>query len=212
MDQSREAGRRQGALQIYTILSAHGHRRNDSWSLENVSAECSNMAKNHMAGGRPTSGSSSSAPNKSRNRWTAVVCSPLHCMCAADWTDGSRWRQLAAAASVPRRPEPSRAARPLSIRLPVTGGDLPKQWPAKRDPRFRRLGSRDTRRHKTRASHGHGLTGVACRNGTPRAVSPLTAGLLPFLCPGPAVQACVDCKLNSSGDTGISVSGFTSLL
>ena len=94
------------------------------------------MAKNHMAGGRPTSGSSSSAPNKSRNRWTAVVCSPLHCMCAADWTDGSRWRQLAAAASVPRRPEPSRAARPLSIRLPVIDGDLPKQWPAKTRPQI----------------------------------------------------------------------------
>lgn len=70
-------------------------------------------------------------------------------------------------------PEPSRAARPLSIRLPVTGGDLPKQRPAKREPRFRRLGSRATRRHKTRASHGHRLTGhgrgLHKRHGTPRA-------------------------------------------
>lgn len=117
---------------------------------------------NHMAGGRPTSGSS--APNKSRNRWTAVVYSSLRCMCAADWTDGSRCRQLAAAAPVPR------AARPLSIRLPVTGGDLPKQWPAKRDPQIPPLrftghtAARNARFSRSR----HGLTGVACRNGTPR--------------------------------------------
>lgn len=106
------------------------------------------------------------APNKSGRRSSTRS---LHCMCAADWTDGSRAAVgMAAAASVP-----SNRAEPPDHYPSGTGGDLPKQWPAKGDPR---LASRATRRHKTRASHGRGLQR---RHASP--LSPLTAGLLPFI-------------------------------
>jgi len=58
------------------------------------------------------------------------------------------------------------------------------------------------------------VTGVACTNGTAR-LAPVpadcwSAGLLPFLCPGPGMRR-LQTTLQPSGETGVSVSGLTNV-
>lgn len=110
-------------------------------------------------------------------RRPTVVFSTLHCMCAADWPDGSRWRQLAAAVPVPRteRAKPPDHDQATTIQLPVTGGHQHQAKAVAGETRPWAAGGRVPPRftgHKTRASHGHGRGASH--------LSPLTAAFFSF--------------------------------